>query len=74
MQESILKFEIRTRLSLNISEFCKEHGISRSTVSGWINKKRHISSRHIRTLKFLGISQDALEAPYKKINKLQLKQ
>lgn len=64
MKENILKFEIRTKLSQNISEFCKEHGISRATVSGWINERGVISSKHVRLLKKIGISQDAIEKPF----------
>lgn len=68
MKEQILKFEIRTKLDMNLSEFCKEHKISRATVSGWINKKVVISAKHVRLLKDierLDISQDAIEKPYK---------
>lgn len=64
MEESILKFELRTKLAQNISEFCSEHKISRATVSGWINKNNVISSKYIRLLKGLGISQTAIERPF----------
>lgn len=66
MKEKILKFEIRTNLGLNISEFCEKHNVSRSTVSGWLNEKMVISSKHVRLLKRLDISQDAIEQPYLK--------
>lgn len=64
MRENILKFEFRTKLSQNISEFCKKHGISRATVSGWINENGVISSKHVRLLKKLKISQEAIEKPF----------
>ncbi len=67
MSESKIQYEIRTRLGLTQTDFCKYYNISRSTVSCWGNKKRPISPKHIQLLKTLGISQSALEKPWEKV-------
>lgn len=67
MQETKIKFEIRTKLGLSQSDFCEKYKISRATVSGWANNKRPISPRHVVLLKDLGISQDAIEKPGEKL-------
>ena len=67
MQESRIKFEIRTKLGLSLSGFCEKHNVSRTTVSGWANNVRPISPLHVNVLKAIGISQDAIEKPYEKV-------
>lgn len=63
MSEKLLTFEIRTRLAMNLGEFSIAHGVSRSTVSEWVNGHRVIQSGHVKMLKALGISQQAIEYP-----------
>ena len=68
MKESRIKFEIRTKLGLSLSEFSEKYKISRTTVSGWANDVRPISPKHVVLLKKLWISQSAIEKPYEKAN------
>lgn len=67
IEESRIKFEVRTKLGQSLSDFAENNNISRTTVSLWSNKKKVISPRHVKKLKALGISQAAIEKPWEKV-------
>ena len=67
MPESKLKFEIRTKFGMTITEFCETYDVSRGTVSQWINKKRPISPRYIRLLAGLGFTGRCITKPWEKV-------